>query len=84
MAKTKSKVSDRRKAQPHSAKRRSGGGGGGGGGGGALGGLRGGFRSLVGTGGRKKGSGEESRFWTVMTWLLLAGAVAVLVGRYAC
>lgn len=85
MAKKKTKVADRQKTKQHTpTRRRSGGGDGGGSGGGAMGGLRGGFRSLVGRtkGGASRESG--SNFWNVLTWLLLAAAVAILVGRYAC
>lgn len=81
MSKTKTKVADRQKSH----KPRRSGGGGGGSGGGAMSGLRSGFRSIVGTGGKKKAAADGGqRFWNVLTYILLAGAVAIFLGRYAC
>lgn len=82
MVKKKTKVANRRRSQKHEGGRRpSGRAASGGGGGGTFGGMRSGFRSMVGRGDGKKG---ESSFWNVVVWVLLAAVLAFLLGRAAC
>ncbi len=50
---------------------------------GALSGLRGGIKGLTG-GGRGRSSGSSSTFWNVLTYVALAGALVLLITRYAC
>ena len=86
MAKKKTKVVNRRKSRKHTTVQRKGGApASGGGSGGAIGGLRSGFQSVVGRGDKSGGAKDGgNRFLNVATYALLAVAVAVFVGRYAC
>jgi hypothetical protein len=58
---------DRKKRRPRSSS------------GGKLSGLRAGFKGIVGTGGSKK---KESLASKIITYLLLAAAVALLIYRF--
>ena len=87
MAKKKTKVADRKKAQKHTKTRRQTAkpASGGSGGGATLGGMRTGFQSLVGQ--RKKktsGAGDAASFRNVVIIVALVLVIAVLLGRLAC
>lgn len=85
MAKKKSKVLDRRRAQKHSTRRKSYSTGSRGAGG-TMGGLRAGFRSLTRGGGRSRRQAETSgRFWNYVTYGVLAAAlIFFFIRRYGC